>query len=54
MTSRVIFSPLPTLRAGLFLLLFTLAGAVPLLAQQTATLSGTLTDSTGLLLKALR
>ena len=47
MTRRVTFSPLPKLRAGLFLLLFTLAGAVPLLAQQTATLSGTLTDSTG-------
>jgi hypothetical protein len=47
MTSRVTFSPLPKLRAGLFSLLFTLAGAVPLLAQQTATLSGTLTDSTG-------
>ena len=47
MTRRVTFSPLPKLRAGLFLLLFTLAGAAPIWAQQTATLSGTLTDSTG-------
>ena len=47
MTPRVIFFPLPVLRAGLFLLLFTLASAVPLSAQQTATLSGTFTDPTG-------
>jgi hypothetical protein len=47
MIARVLSSPLPVPGVGLFLLVFTFAGAVPLSTQQTATLSGTLTDSTG-------
>jgi hypothetical protein len=47
MTSRIRFSPSLVRHVGPLLLLLTLASRVSLWAQQTATLSGTLTDSTG-------
>jgi hypothetical protein len=47
MTSSVSFSPLLVRHVGSLLLFFILVSTTSLLAQQTATLSGTLTDSTG-------
>ena len=45
MTSRVSFSPPLVRHVGTLLLFFMLVSTMSLLAQQTATLSGTLTDS---------
>ena len=48
-TSRVSFSPPLIRHVSPLLLFFMLVSTMSLLAQQTATLSGTLTDSTGAL-----